>query len=815
LVKAATQKPAILAWLLALAILAGGAGGAHADLWYVHYDNALRALANEDWRTAVAELRQAIERKGDSGVRVRTYGMRVVDYFPYLKLGIAYHHLGEEAAALAAFDTEERLGVVAGSPAAKRELEAARQAATLARSRPAAPPRRDPETILTQSLAEARRLAAAGKTREAMNALAPGLAVDPTRRELTDLMASLGAKAVAAEENQRQVTAARGSLDRARAHLAAGEAEEAAGLLRPLVAAGPNEEAERLLAKAQAAILAAGTAGPAGTAERRSGQIATALEEARRLQAAGQVPAALGRLETVLALDPGNAEARKVREALLLTQKNDRESAFVAEILRSARAHFLGGRDGEALAAANRVLALDRRNPEALGMVRQAYARISQRLLGPAGSAGSARGTGLAAIPPALRFSDLRQEVDGERVEVAERADFRLSGVAIARSPVTIAVFGPGGRKVASSSSVQAVGDLYLTEFAVRHHLAPGASTLTVVATDRAGLRSEGRYAVLYHRPWRLSPWPWVMAAAMTGALGLVAAGFWAGRRRQRQRRRVRRFNPYVAGGPIFDERLFYGREPLVQKILQTVHNNSLLLHGERRIGKTSLLHQVERRLAALDDPTYRFLPVYIDLQGTREEKFFATLADPIFEAFAALAGLGERVPALARDAPYGSHDFVRELHELLKCLTAGTEKRVKLVLLIDEVDELNDYDPRVSQSLRSLFMKRFGENLAAVVAGVHIRREWDRESSPWYNFFEEIEVDALSPEAAGRLVEEPLRGTFRFAHGAVRRIVETTGGKPFLIQRRCLALVQRLHEAGRRTITLADVLALEREDSP
>jgi len=797
--RAATLKPAILAWVLGLAV---AAGGAYADLWYVHYDNAERALAKEDWRTAVAELRQAIERKGDSGVRVRSYGMRVVDYFPYLKLGIAYHHLGEEAAALAAFDTEERLGVVAGAPAAKRELAQARQEAVLAQSRPAAPPRRDPEEIVTQSLAEARRLESAGRLKEAMNALAPGLAVDPARRELTDLMASLGTKAVAAEERQRQAEATRSSLDKAKAHLAAGEAQQAASLLRSLVAAGPNEEAERLLEKAQAAILAS------VTAERRSGQIAAALGEARRLQAAGQVPAALDRLETVFALDPGNGEARTLREALLLAQKSDHENALVVDTLRTAQSHLRAGRDAEALSAANRALALDRGNSEALGLVRQVYARISQRLLGAA-AAGGASGI---AIPPAIRFSDLRQEVDGERVEIAERVEFRLSGMAIARSPVTIAVFGPGGRRVESTSASQAVGDLYLTEFGVRHRLAPGASTLTVVATDRTGLRSESRYAVLYRRPWLLSPWPYAAAA---GALGLGAAGLLVRQQRRRRRRLARKFNPYVAGGPIFDERLFYGREPLVQKILQTVHNNSLLLHGERRIGKTSLLHQVERRLAALDDPTFRFFPVYIDLQGTREEQFFATLADPLFEAFGETAGLGERVPALVRGTPYGPHDLVRELHELLKQLATRTAKRIKLVLLIDEVDELNDYDPRVSQSLRSLFMKRFGENLAAVVAGVRIRREWDKESSPWYNFFEEIEVDALSPEAAGRLVEEPIRGTFRFGRGAARRIVEATGGKPFLIQRRCLALVHRLHEAGRRTITLADVLALEREDGP
>src|SRR5262249_31322332 len=160
------------------------------------------------------------------------------------------------------------------------------------------------------------------------------------------------------------------------------------------------------------------------------------------------------------------------------------------------------------------------------------------------------------------------------------------------------------------------------------------------------------------------------------------------------------------------------------------------------------------------------------------------TLADQIFEALP--VGSGDREPAVDRPS-YGHHDLVRELHSVIKTLKERSPKQVKLVLLIDEVDELNAYDPPVSQSLRSLFMKRFAENLAAVVAGVRIRKEWEKESSPWYNFFEEIEVDAIPLEEARRLVLEPVRGTFRFADGAVERIVEKSGGKPFQIQRRCL----------------------------
>ncbi len=71
-----------------------------ADFWYEHYARAEAAIAAEDWPRAVEELNEALARKGDSGARVRSYGMKVIAYFPYLKLGIAYHALGQHEAAL-------------------------------------------------------------------------------------------------------------------------------------------------------------------------------------------------------------------------------------------------------------------------------------------------------------------------------------------------------------------------------------------------------------------------------------------------------------------------------------------------------------------------------------------------------------------------------------------------------------------------------------------------------------------------------------------------------------------------------------------
>jgi hypothetical protein len=105
--------------------------------------------------------------------------------------------------------------------------------------------------------------------------------------------------------------------------------------------------------------------------------------------------------------------------------------------------------------------------------------------------------------------------------------------------------------------------------------------------------------------------------------------------------------------------------------------------------------------------------------------------------------------------------------------------------------------------------MKGFAESLVAVVAGVHIRKQWEQETSPWYNFFEEVAVEPIAPEAAVELVLRPIRGVLRVAPGVAERIAALCGGRPYLIQRWCLALVNRLHDEGRREITLADVEAM------
>jgi hypothetical protein len=190
------------------------------------------------------------------------------------------------------------------------------------------------------------------------------------------------------------------------------------------------------------------------------------------------------------------------------------------------------------------------------------------------------------------------------------------------------------------------------------------------------------------------------------------------------------------------------------------------------------------------------------------EQTFFHAMMAEVVEGLALSAETRESLRFRAGGSGYDARDFSHDLPVVLAELRTRTAKKVKLALLIDEVDVLNEYSESVNQRLRGIFMKSFSESLVAVMSGVAIRRRWKSEVSPWYNFFDEIEIAPFTREDAEALIREPVAGVFRFQPEAVERILELSGLRPYLVQKYCVHAVARMLEEGRTRITLQDVEA-------
>jgi len=304
-----------------------------------------------------------------------------------------------------------------------------------------------------------------------------------------------------------------------------------------------------------------------------------------------------------------------------------------------------------------------------------------------------------------------------------------------------------------------------------------------------------------------------VVIISLVAVLGL---GLYAYTRQQTRRRgrgaMERKFNPYISGEPVRREDMFFGRSQLMRRILQTLHNNSLMVHGERRIGKTTLLYQLANRLRGEPDPEYLFVPVLIDLEGTPSETLFHSLMDAI--VWTCKSRLPE-MPELAFDnmseTEYSDRDFSRDLGSVVAALKTTTEKQVRVILLMDEMDAIDTYGRMVQLQLRRIFMTEFARNLGAVVAGVQISKKWDRPESPWYNLFIDVEMPPFSEEDARRLIIDPVKGVYRYEEAAVQRIISHGKGRPYRLQQYCLEAVNHMLADGRKKVRLADVEAAHR----
>jgi hypothetical protein len=72
--------------------------------------------------------------------------------------------------------------------------------------------------------------------------------------------------------------------------------------------------------------------------------------------------------------------------------------------------------------------------------------------------------------------------------------------------------------------------------------------------------------------------------------------------------------NPYIAGAPVTETKMFFGREDVFDWIERSLTgryaDHILVIHGQRRVGKTSVLKQLHNRLPE------RYIPVFFDFQG-------------------------------------------------------------------------------------------------------------------------------------------------------------------------------------------------------
>ena len=267
--------------------------------------------------------------------------------------------------------------------------------------------------------------------------------------------------------------------------------------------------------------------------------------------------------------------------------------------------------------------------------------------------------------------------------------------------------------------------------------------------------------------------------------------------------------NPFVFGNPVLeqDTNVFTGRQDIVRQIEETVLGTEqapiLLLHGPRRMGKTSILNQLPRLLGPY------FAPAVVDCQNPAVTGSAATLLSYLSRALC--AGLQRRhvnIHPLQRE--WLDHEPFTVFDEWLDDLESIMPRGMRALLCLDEYENLASWRDAAQNNALLDAMRhvlQFRPRVVLLFSGV---RTFEEQGPGWTSRFlsvRRIRVSFLRREEVLPLLTRPIpHFGMSYAEGGLESIFRATSGQPFLIQALAFELVQLLNEEQRKQASAADV---------
>jgi hypothetical protein len=260
--------------------------------------------------------------------------------------------------------------------------------------------------------------------------------------------------------------------------------------------------------------------------------------------------------------------------------------------------------------------------------------------------------------------------------------------------------------------------------------------------------------------------------------------------------------NPYYFTRPAKDD-MFFGREDLFQWIERNMKGSdvyqNVLIIGERRIGKTSFLKELQERF----DPSHHC--IFIDLE------LFPSLNDVDF-LYEICNELHYKVSN--NSPPPDLMEFAKKSYmafgNYVRILLSDMSEIERIVLIFDEFDKIESMIKDGLFNARFLlYLRAFLQINARVNAIIGGNFDSSRLDSPeWLEFFTIFNpkiVGVLDEDAATALVIGPVKDVLKYDYYAIKKILDFSGRNPFYIQLLCHTLVNYINEEKKQGFVEAE----------
>ncbi len=240
--------------------------------------------------------------------------------------------------------------------------------------------------------------------------------------------------------------------------------------------------------------------------------------------------------------------------------------------------------------------------------------------------------------------------------------------------------------------------------------------------------------------------------------------------------------NPYVIGNAVGNSSAFVGREDVLQNVrnvLQHPQQNAIVLYGQRRIGKTSILKELEAQLAQAG-----YLPIFFDLQDKGKlplEQVNQELADKI------------------------SDKLNSQSKQTLEEILSHWQSSKNLVILFDEFEAFagNEFEERQASETffpywRDILAKVDKAKMNFVFTLGRKVEDLNQKAMSLLKAIPSKKVSLLDHDATVRLIklsDSEDNKTLKWYEGAIKAVWNQTGGHPFITQILCYCIWNHFYE--------------------
>jgi hypothetical protein len=265
--------------------------------------------------------------------------------------------------------------------------------------------------------------------------------------------------------------------------------------------------------------------------------------------------------------------------------------------------------------------------------------------------------------------------------------------------------------------------------------------------------------------------------------------------------------NPYSTGRPLIPgSPVFVGRQDIFDFVKKSISGGHLVvLVGERRMGKSSILRQLSTRMG--DD----WVVAYLDGQGLGLTGGLENWLADIALEISRVAGLHSSPSPTELGSQPGSL-----FEAFLQQVGLGIDQGRRLLLLFDEFEEiesrvrLGELTPSIFPYLRHLL--QFGEAGFLLAGTKRLERLSPEYWTPLFNISLYREIPPLDDASARKLIHAPVEDRLLYDDLAVDKLLRLSGRQPYFLQLLCYALVSYCNREHISYVTTAEVGAAEED---